>query len=239
MKTSQCVCPSEADGLPLSSAVTKSLFSRTEQNNNRRRHWKQRQPRNVQHEDKSMKSIWLLSFKCQPVGKKEHFSEPYQNLLILCDIFQQFPPLCKCLPAIWFKQMPRLHSTTTGGDFLFGLLLNFYLSETKSPTKNIGWRFFRERMKEMGFVDKPSHLRDQTCVFWWDITPRRWNVAAWPHAVAPNSEQYSCIPRFCATSLSCTRGATGKVQSSGSQQRALYSTAVPPLCFYGCWGTSI
>lgn len=129
-------------------------------------------------------------------------------------------------------------------DFLFGLLLNFYLCERKSPTKNSRGQhrmdgfFFRERMKEMGFVDNPTHSRDQKCVFRLDITPRWWNVAACPHAVAPNSE-YSCILRFCAMSLSCTRGATGKVQSSGSQQRALHSTPVPPLCFYGCWGTSI
>lgn len=37
--------------------------------------------------------------------KKQHFSVPYQTPLILCDISWQFPALCKCLPAIWFKQM--------------------------------------------------------------------------------------------------------------------------------------
>lgn len=122
--------------------------------------------------------------------KTEHFSEPYQNLLILCDIFQQFPPLCKCLPAIWFKQMPRLHSTTTGMTFYLVCFLIFICvkqnHQRKTPEDNIGF-FFRERMKEMGFVDNPTHSRDQKCVFRLDITPRWWNVAACPHAVAPNS----------------------------------------------------
>lgn len=88
---------------------------------------------------------------------------------------------------------------------------------------------FRERMKQ--FLLMTLYSYDQKCAFGLHITPRQCNVAVWPHAVALNSESYSYIPRFCDVSLSCTRGATGKVQSCSSQQHALYSTPVRPACF--------
>lgn len=56
--------------------------------------------------------------------KKQHFSVPYQTPLILCDISWQFPALCKCLPAIWFKQMSWVKQPDRqflGGCFLFSL----------------------------------------------------------------------------------------------------------------------
>lgn len=118
--------------------------------------------------------------------------------------------------------------------FCISIHLKASAKEKNSRGRHLTGLFLGREWKERFLLTTPH----TPCVFWLDITPRRGYVTVWPHRVAPNSEQYSCIPRFCTASLSCTRGATGKVQSSGSQQRALYSAPVRPVCFYGCWGTS-
>lgn len=78
---------------------------------------------------------------------------------------------------------------------------------------------------------------DQKCVFRLVVTPRQRDVAVWPHAVAPNSESCFCILCFCNVSLSCTRGASGKVQSCGSQQHAPHFAPVRPIYFSGLLGS--
>lgn len=139
--------------------------------------------------------------------------------------------------------MPHVCSTTTGGTFALFAFPFFSSSHKQSLiSKRVqriisGKTFSTERMKQ--FLLTTPRSCDQKCVFRLDITPRQRDVAVWPHAVAPNSESYFCILRFCNVSLSCTRGAAGKVQSCGSQQHAPHSAPIRPICFSGCWGASI
>lgn len=69
---------------------------------------------------------------------KQRFSAAYQNPLIPCDISRQFPALCKCLPAIWFKQMSwvkrQQRLPLPDADWNFGCFLLFISSHWKAVT---------------------------------------------------------------------------------------------------------
>lgn len=175
------LCPSGADSLPLFPAVAKSPFGRS---NNKSHYCKQSDWGNIQHEDKSMKSIWLLSLKmpkCQRVQKSSISQCPIKffvtfpgNFLRYVNVFQQ-SDLNKC--HSWVKQQLVRH---------FSLFSTFYL---------VSLKFFWEKNS---FLSVPATVRTKKCmhtydqswmsmVLMWDITPSPRSTTFSLRVVAPNS----------------------------------------------------
>lgn len=152
---------------------------------------------NIQHEDKSMKSIWLSSLKmpkCQRVQKKQHFSVPYQTPLILCDISWQFPALCKCLPAIWFKQMSWVKQPDRqflGGCFLFSLSCL-----TERPSNG------QISPGDRGVIPPPLLLSLLFSHFVFFFKAKRsWMLLVFMLDIEPSARKYYILPAWCCTKL--------------------------------------